>query len=65
MIRPISLAGRLLAVAALSITAVLLVAGVVIGFLLHHFVQRTIDERLDTQIVFLASMLREIGRAHV
>ena len=64
MIRPISLAGRLLAVAALSITAVLLVAGVVIGFLLHHFVQRTIDERLDTQIVFLASMLRvdEAGR---
>lgn len=53
-----SLAGRLLTVATLSITAALLVTGVVIGLLLHHVLQRTIDERLDTQIVFLASMLR-------
>lgn len=55
---PVSLARRLLAVAALSITAALVAAGVAIGLLLHHFVQRTVDERLDTQIVFLASMLR-------
>jgi len=58
MKRPASLAGRLLAVAALSITVALLVTGIVIGLLLHHVLQRTIDERLDTQIVFLASMLR-------
>ena len=58
MAGPASLAGRLLAVAALSITAALLAAGVAIGLLLHHFVQRTVDERLDTQIVFLASLLR-------
>lgn len=53
-----SLAARLLAVAALSITVAVIVAGVAIGLLLHHFVQRTVDERLDTQIVFLASMLQ-------
>jgi len=58
MTGPASLAGRLLAVAVLSITAAVLVAGIAIGLLLHHFVQRTVDERLDTQIVFLASMLR-------
>ncbi|MBS0222920.1 MAG: sensor histidine kinase [Proteobacteria bacterium] len=57
MKRSPSLAARLLAVAALSITAVLIVAGVAIGLVLHHFIQRTVDERLDTQIVFLASML--------
>jgi signal transduction histidine kinase len=64
MTAPPSLAGRLLAVAVVSITAAVLVAGIAIGFLLHHFVQRTVDERLDTQIVFLASMLRadEDGR---
>lgn len=62
---PASLAGRLLAVAALSITAALVVAGVAIGLLLHHFVQRTVDERLDTQIVFLASMLRTDAAGHL
>jgi signal transduction histidine kinase len=53
-----SLGARLLASAALFITVALLVAGITIGFLLHHFIQRQVDERLDTQIVFLASMLR-------
>ncbi len=61
MTGPVSLAGRLLAVAALSITAAVLVAGIVIGFLLHHILQRTIDERLDSQIVFLSSMLQVDG----
>lgn len=60
-----SLAARLLAVAALSITAALVIAGVAIGLLLHHFVQRTVDERLDTQIVFLASMLRADAGGHL
>jgi len=54
----LSLGARLLAGAALFITVALLVAGIAIGFLLHHFIQRQVDERLDTQIVFLASMLR-------
>ncbi len=56
--RSFSLGARLLAGAALLIGVVLLVAGVAIGFLLHHFLQRQVDERLDTQIVFLASTLR-------
>jgi signal transduction histidine kinase len=58
MWRSFSLGTRLLAGAALFITAALLIAGIAIGFLLHHFIQRQVDERLDTQIVFLASMLR-------
>jgi len=58
MWRSFSLGTRLLAGAALFITAALLVAGIAVGFLLHHFIQRQVDERLDTQIVFLASMLR-------
>jgi signal transduction histidine kinase len=52
-----SIGARLLAGAALLISAALLVAGIAIGFLLHHLIQRQVDERLDTQIVFLASML--------
>ena len=32
-----------------------------IGFVLHRFVQGQIDQRLDTQIVFLSSMLRADG----
>lgn len=53
-----SLSRRLLAGAALFIAVALLVAGAVIGLLLHHFIQRQVDERLDSQILFLASMLR-------
>lgn len=53
-----SLSRRLLAGAALFITVALLVAGGVIGLLLDHFIQRQVDERLDSQILFLASMLR-------
>ena len=40
------------------IAVALLVAGLFIAFLLHHFIQRQVDERLDSQILFLASMLR-------
>lgn len=53
-----SLGRRLLTAAAIFIAAALIAATVLIGFVLHRFVQRQIDERLDTQIVFLASMLR-------
>lgn len=50
-----SLSGRLLLAAAVAIVATLLLAGTLIGFGLEHFVRRQVDERLDTQIAFLAS----------
>ena len=56
-LRNASLNQRLLAAAAVLITVALVVAAVVIGFVLHRFVQGQIDQRLDTQIVFLSSML--------
>jgi hypothetical protein len=34
-----------------------IVAAIVIGFVLHRFIEGQIDQRLDTQIVFLSSML--------
>ncbi len=52
-----SLSRRLLLGAAGFIAVALVVAAVVIGFVLHRFVQGQIDQRLDTQIVFLTSML--------
>ena len=52
-----SLSRRLLLGAAAFITVALIVASIVIGFVLHRFIQGQIDQRLDTQIVFLASML--------
>ena len=55
---PRSLGRRLLAGAALFIALALVVAGGVIGLLLHHFIQRQVDERLDSQILFLASTLQ-------
>ena len=58
MPQPRSLGRRLLAGAALFIALALLVAGGVIGLLLHHFIQRQVDERLDSQILFLASKLQ-------
>ncbi len=57
----LSLGARLLAAACAFIVVALLVAGIAIGFALHRFVQRQVDERLDTQIVFLASMLHRQG----
>lgn len=53
-----SLNRRLLAGAAVFIVLALIIAAVVIGFVLHRFVQGQIDQRLDTQIVFLSSMLK-------
>ena len=58
MWRDVSLGRRLLAAAAAFIALAMVIAAVVIGFVLHRFVQGQIDQRLDTQIVFLSSMLR-------
>jgi signal transduction histidine kinase len=52
-----SLNRRLLVGAAVFITLALVAAALVIGFVLHRFVQGQVDQRLDTQIVFLSSML--------
>jgi signal transduction histidine kinase len=52
-----SLNRRLITGAAIFITAALLLAAFVIGFVLHRFIQGQIDQRLDTQLVFLSSML--------
>ena len=58
MWRDASLSRRLLTAAAAFIALALIIATVLIGFVLHRFVQGQIDQRLDTQIVFLSSMLR-------
>ncbi|MDB5876391.1 MAG: sensor histidine kinase [Ramlibacter sp.] len=58
MWRDASLSRRLLTAAGAFIAMALIVAAVLIGFVLHRFVQGQIDQRLDTQIVFLSSMLR-------
>ena len=52
-----SLNQRLLIGAGIFITVALVIAAVVIGFVLHRFVQGQIDQRLDTQIGFLSSTL--------
>jgi signal transduction histidine kinase len=52
-----SLSRRLLVGAAVFIALALVAAAIVIGFVLHRFVQGQIDQRLDTQIVFLSSVL--------
>jgi hypothetical protein len=56
-LRHASLNRRLLVGAAVFISLALVVAAIVIGFVLHRFIQGQIDQRLDTQIVFLSSML--------
>jgi signal transduction histidine kinase len=62
MRRDASLGRRLLLTASAFIAVAMVIAAVVIGFVLHRFVQGQIDQRLDTQIAFLASMLhRERG----
>ncbi|RYX94956.1 MAG: HAMP domain-containing histidine kinase [Bradyrhizobiaceae bacterium] len=58
MLRQASLGRRLLIAAIGFIAVALVLAAVLIGFVLHRFVQGQIDQRLDTQIVFLSSMLR-------
>jgi signal transduction histidine kinase len=52
-----SLNRRLMVGAAIFIALALVAAAIVIGFVLHRFIQGQIDQRLDTQIVFLSSML--------
>lgn len=52
----VSLGRRLLLGASVFIAVALVIAAIVIGFVLHRFVQSQIDQRLDTQINFLASM---------
>ena len=47
---PASLGGRLLLGAAAFIAVALVVASVLIGFILRHFVTEQVDQRLDTQI---------------
>jgi signal transduction histidine kinase len=61
MRRDDSLGRRLLLAASVFIAVALVIAAVVIGFVLHRFVQGQIDQRLDTQITFLASMLHGNG----
>ena len=60
--RAASLNRRLLLAAIAFIAIAMVVAAIVIGFVLHRFVQGQIDQRLDTQIVFLASQLRADGK---
>jgi signal transduction histidine kinase len=54
----VSLGRRLLLGASVFIAVALVIAAIVIGFVLHRFVQGQIDQRLDTQVSFLASMVR-------
>jgi signal transduction histidine kinase len=65
MWRDASLSRRLLTAAGAFIAAALVIAAVLIGFVLHRFVQGQIDQRLDTQIVFLSSMLRGDGGGRI
>ncbi|MBS0530562.1 MAG: sensor histidine kinase [Proteobacteria bacterium] len=65
MWRDASLSRRLLTAAGGFIAVALLIAAVLIGFVLHRFVQGQIDQRLDTQIVFLTSMLRIDGNGRI
>lgn len=53
-----SLSRRLLIAAGALIAAALIIAAILISFVLHRFVQNQIDQRLDAQISFLASMLQ-------
>ncbi|HVA13159.1 MAG TPA: HAMP domain-containing sensor histidine kinase [Stellaceae bacterium] len=58
---PASLNRRLLLGAAVFIAAALIVAAIAIAFILERFITGQIDGRLDTQIVFLSSLLRSAG----
>lgn len=57
MARGASLSRRLLLGAGVFIALAMIVATVAIGFVLRHFVQGQIDQRLDTQIIFLSSVV--------
>jgi signal transduction histidine kinase len=58
MFRHASLSRRLLLAAMAFIAVAIVVAAVAVGFALHRFVQGQIDQRLDTQVTFLSSLLR-------
>jgi signal transduction histidine kinase len=60
-----SISRRLLAAAGAFIAVALIIAAVMIGFVLHRFIQGQVDQRLDTQIVFLSSMLRVDGNGTI
>jgi signal transduction histidine kinase len=57
MLRQASLGRRLLLGAGAFVALALVFSAFVIGFILHHFVQAQIDQRLDTQVIFLGSLL--------
>ncbi|MCP1829390.1 signal transduction histidine kinase [Bradyrhizobium sp. USDA 4518] len=65
MSRNASLGRRLMIGAGVFITAALIVAAILISFVLHRFVQGQIDQRLDAQILFLASMLEADGAGNI
>jgi signal transduction histidine kinase len=58
MFRHASLSRRLLLAAMAFIAVAIVVAAIAVGFALHRFVQGQIDQRLDTQVTFLSSLLR-------
>jgi signal transduction histidine kinase len=60
-----SLSKRLMIGAGVFITAALVIAAILISFVLHRFVQGQIDQRLDSQILFLSSMLNFDGDGHL
>ena len=60
-----SLSKRLLIGAGVFITIALVIAAILISFVLHRFVQGQIDQRLDSQILFLSSMLSVDGDGHL
>ena len=59
MTRPASLSRRLTLAAAAFIAVAMLLATLAIGFVLHRFMQGQIDQRLDSHVVFLTSLLRD------
>ena len=65
MWRDASLSRRLLTAAGGFIAVALIIVTVLISFVLHRFIQGQIDQRLDTQIVFLSSMLRADGSGEI
>jgi signal transduction histidine kinase len=65
MARSTSLSRRLLLGAGVFIALALIVATVAIGFVLRHFVQSQIDQRLDTQIIFLSSVVKPAGGSRI
>ncbi|MBB3880852.1 sensor histidine kinase [Sphingomonas pseudosanguinis] len=59
--RPRSIRGRMVLIAALAILASLLIAGWALAGALEGFVTRGLDQRLDSQITLLASAVDERG----